>query len=833
MLDPGTSGPAFENLPLRPKGVHYQIADTGSVTSRFLSSIFQPITTFFPSLNQDPAPPPPPPPLSVATPPSSTAALAALESGILQGERSLRWILAEHETLKRNMPYLQLSSRPVVSLFRRLLAVGSYRQFLEFVEREDLVAVEGVGLLKLSLEEFDEARRKDVLQELRQMCEREHRIRFRGMLAELELQAEKDLHSAVMRETAMMLSQLMGESAKATEDGFAKGVAVAKDLTMLCAIVDKIIATRTRIGVETSRVIFERFVELDGLTESIEYVLNPAINVPESNNIGRICNAFCELGRYKEGYALITAALKVNKFGFVSDRDVLVGIRAVDSSGGKTEVELVGLWEALNTSKAISIRDITKHTFAAFIGRACRLKFGKKSQWWEGGGATPLLKMCMEIIILRLQGEVKTEHLSTLVEAWVWNWQGNEEARVNTNSLSQSIPFLSNFLGVLSPDQFDDVLKQAITRIMANCQRMDNEIWPVRVLWPFVASIAHNRKLWTNEESIALWTLEGAVLRKGLAPKYLAFRTDEEIARFVVRHYLPFRIALESEDASVKEKAKAVFYQLRGLERRRADLDPDVRAEIEAGMDRAIDTRIGPFATAILAFKGTGIPCRTLLLDMVYTLYRLGRPADIVEMLRSLSPHTIRPSSSQYALLVRTLAPEYPHSALALLKLFAKSQYSTFASYIAMVAHKHPHLALSAYRFLTRPNVFPFTPDQPQLAPRRRPKRRLLVAMAWKFANSPALTARQCHRWVIQCYRTTLKLGYSPGPTMGLALAVSSVQRTIREGVPVRLNSARQKWVAKVVRRQCGTARAKQLQEILARYEVRRSEHRKNRSPRW
>lgn len=832
MLDPGITGPALQNLPLRPKGVHYQIADTGSVTSRFLSSIFQPITTFFPMLNQNPAPPPPPPPLSVATP-SSTAALAALEGAILRGEKSLRWILAEHETLKRNTPLLQLSSRSMVSLFQRLLALGSYRQFLELMEKEDLVAVEGVGLVKLSLEQFDEARRKDVLGELCQMCEREHRIRFRGMLAELEVQAQKDLHNAVMRETAAMLSQLMGDSAEATEEAFAKGVAVANDVAALCSVVDRIIAARTRIGLEISRTIFERFIELDGLSESVKYTLDPEINIPGSNNIGRICKAFCDLDRYKEAYALIIAALEVDKFGFLSDLDVRVGVRAVDSSNEKTEVELVGLWEALNKSKAISIRDITKNTFSAFIGRACRLKFGKKSQWWEGNGATPLLKMCMEIIILRLRGEVKTEHLSTLVEAWVWNWQGNEEARVDTNSLNESIPFMSSFLGVLTPEQFDDVLKQTVSRIMANCQRMNNEIWPVRVLWPLVASIAQNKRLWMSEESIALWTLEGAVLRKGLASKYLAFRTDEEIARFVIRHYLPFRVALESEDSSEKEKAKAVFYQLRGLEHKRGGFDPDIRAGMEAGIDRVLEASAGPFATAILAFKGTGIPCRTLLLDMIYTLYRLGRPADIVNMLQSLSPHAIRPSSSQYARLVRTLALEYPHSALALLKLFAKSQYSTFASYIVMVAHEHPHLAVSAYRFLTNPNTFPFTPDQPQLAPRRRPKRRLLVAMAWKFANSPALTARQCHRWVVQCYRTTLKLGYSPGPTMGLAIAVASVQRTIREGVPVRLTSARQKWVAQVVRRQCGPTRAKQVQEILARYEVRRSEHRKNRSPRW
>lgn len=721
----------------------------------------------------------------------------------------------------------------MVLLFQRLLALGSYRQFLELIEREDLVAVEGVGLVELSLEQFDEARRKDVLGQLCQMCEKEHRIRFRGMLAELELQAQKDLHSAVMHETAMMLSQLMGESAKATEEDFKKGVAVANDVTALCSVVDRIIATRTKIGPETSRTIFERFVELDGLSESVKYALDPAINIPGGNNIGRICKAFCELVRYQEAYALMMAALEVNKFGFLSDLDVLVGIRTVDSNSEKTEVQLVALWEALNKSTAISIRDITKNTFAAFIGRACRLKFGKKSQWWEGNGATPLLKMCMEIIILRLRGEVQTEHLSTLVEAWVWNWQGNEEARVDTNSLNESIPFMSSFLNMLTPEQFDEVLKQTVSRIMANCQRTDNEIWPVRVLWPLVASIAQNKRLWTSEESIALWTLEGAVLRKGLASKYLAFRTDEEIARFVVRHYLPFRVALESEDSSEKEKAKAVFYQLRGLELNRVELDPDIRAGMEAGMDRAPKASTGPFATVILAFKGTGIPCRTLLLDMVYTLYRLGRPTEIVNMLQSLSPHAIRPSSSQYARLVRTLALDYPHSALALLKLFAKSQYSTFASYIVMVAHEHPHLAVSAYRFLTNPNTFPFTPDQPQLAPRRRPKRRLLVAMAWKFANSPALTARQCHRWVVQCYRTTLKLGYSPGPTMGLAIAVASVQRTIREGVPVRLTSARQKWVAQVVRRQCGPVRAKQVQEILARYEVRRSEHRKNRSPRW
>lgn len=722
----------------------------------------------------------------------------------------------------------------MVLLFQRLLALGSYKKFLELVEREDLVAVEGVDLVRISLEKFEEAKRKDILEDLCQVCEKEHRIRFRGMLAELELQAQKDLHDAVMRETTMMLSQIMGESAEeATESVFAKGVAVAQDVEMLCAIIDRIIATRTKIGVETSRKIFQRFVDLKGLRESVKYALMPAINIQEGNNIGRICNAFCELERYQEAYALITSALKVDKFGFLSDLDVLIGIRAVDSKGEKTEDELVALWEALNTSRAISVRDITKNTFAAFIGRACRLKFGKKAQWWEGNGATPLLKMCVEIIILRLRGEVKIEHLSTLIETWVWNWQGDEEARVNTNSLDQSIPFMSSFLGVLSPEQLDEVFKQTVSRVMSNCQRNNDEIWPIRVLWPLVASVAQNRQLWTNEESIALWVLEGALLRKGLAPKYLTFRTDAEIARFVVRHYLPFRMALESRDASEKEKAKAVFYQLRGLDRAGVELDPDIRAGMEGGIDTAVGARTGPFAAAILAFKDTGIPCRTLLLDMVYTLYRLGRPNDIVNMLQSLSLQAIRPSSSQYARLVRALTYEYPESSLALLKLFAKSQYSTFASYIATVAHKHPHLALSAYRFLTRPNIFPYTPDQPRLAPRRRPKRRLLVAMAWKFANSPALTARQCYRWVLQCYRTTLKLGYSPGPIMGQAIAVAAVQRTIREGVQVRPKSARQKWVVQVVRRQCGPAKARQVQAILKRYESRRREQAKNRSPRW
>lgn len=816
-------------LPSRPQGVHYQINDTGSITSRFLSSIFQPIATFFPNSYQDP--PPPPTPLSISTP-SSTLALEELENGIIQGIKSIRWILTEHKKLKQHAPYLQLSSRAAVSLFERLLAVKMYKQFLQVIEMEDLVAVEGADLVSLSLEQFDEDKKKEVLAELYQVCSKEHRDRFRGMLQELDIQAQKALHKAVLRETELMLSQIMGKTAeKPTEPTFAKAVAMATDAEMLCTIVDRIIATKTKIGVETSQAIFQRFIDLGCLDDSVKYALNPEINVPETNNAAKICTAFCEKTRYREAYNLIMAALEVKKFGFLSDADIRVGVRTVDSSGQETEEELVALWEALNKSNAISVRDIRKETFQALIGRACRLKFGRKSQWWEGDGATPLLKMCIEIIVLRLHGEVKVEHLSTLLETWVWNWQGDEAARVDTHSLDGSIPFLPSLLDILTPEQLDEVFRITIFRVIANCKRMGNEIWPLRVLWPLVASVARNRRLWTDEESVALWILEGLLLRKGLAHKYLAFRTDAEIARFVVRHYLPFRLALESKDESEKEKAKNVFFKLRAMED--AEPDPDIRAGVEKGIEVAIDTDPGPFATAILAFKGTGIPCRTLLLDMVYTLHRLGRPVEVINMLRSLSPNAIRPSSSQYSRLIRVFTPKYPEIALAMLKLYAKSQYSTFASYIVTVAHKHPHLAIDAYRFLTRPSTFPPTPDQPQASPRRLPKRRLLVAMAWKFANSPVLTARQCHRWVHKCYCTMLRLGYAPGPTVGLAFAVAAVQRTIREGIPVRVGSARQKWVLQTVKRQAGIKKAKEVENILKDYEAKRKERAQDRSLKW
>lgn len=800
----------------RPKGVHYQLTDVGTTTSAFLSAIFKPIQAFFPT-RTDEYPPPPPKPLSIATP-TSTRALRDLEEGILSTEKSLKWISDKHRALKSHSPYLQLSSRAVVSLFQRLLEAGMYKRFLEVLESEDVLAEEGVDLVWMSLEKYDAVTRRRVLEGLCETCKAQHRQRFRGMLMGLDYKVEKDLHMDVLNETAQMLSQILVIKAP-TEEGYAAEVAKATNVEELSGVCDRIAAGTVKIGIETSQAVFRRFLELGGIDDAAKYALKPSVNVPGTHNIARLCDALCDKRRYQDAYRLITGALKVQSFGFISDFDVLAGVRTVDSLSGRTEDELVDLWEALNTSYAISIRDITKETFAAFIGRACRLKFGRRSQWWEGNGATPLLKMCMEIIILRLRGEVNTTHLATLMEAWIWNWQGDEDKRVDTTSLDESIPFLPNFLDILSHEQLDQVLILVINRITINCQRRGNEIFPVRVLWPFVSSVAKSQ-LWRNEESVALWAIEGAVLRKGLASKYLAFRSDPEIARFVVRHYLPFRMAVEGADGTEKENAKAVFMQLRGM-----DNPGGIMVTNPEGNSQAI----GPFAHAILAFKDTGIPCRTLLLDMVYTLYRLMRPQQIVELLRDLNAHGIRPSSSQYSLLIRTLTPTHPSSALSLLKIYAKSQYSVFAAFIASTASKHPHLAISAYRFLTRPNVFPFTPDQPCLAPRRLPKRRLLRVMAWKFANSPALTARQCQRWVHICYGTMLKLGYAPGPTMGLAIAVAAVQRTIREGIPVSINSARQRWVIQAVKRQAGTKKAEEVALILKRCEDVRKERRRHR----
>lgn len=711
--------------------------------------------------------------------------------------------------------------------------MGRHWEFLEVLEKEDLVAVESVDLVWLSLDYFEGAKRNDVLEGLYSVCKSEGRQRFCAMLAEVEARAQEDLHAAILKETTQMMSQIL-KGKGATEADFARGVKMAKDTTMLCAIIDRILSTRTKIGIETSRAIFQRFIDLENPDESIKYALNSSINVPGTDNIANLCTILCNKTRYQTAYDLIIAALKVDKFGFLSDQDVLVGVRAVDSTSERTEEQLVDLWEALNKSSAISVRDITKNTFSAFIGRACRLKFGRKDQWWQGNGATPLFKMCIEIIILRLRGEVKLDHLATLLETWVWNWHGNERARVNLNSLDESIPFLPVFLDVLSPTQLDHVFTVTINRITANCLRKGGEIFPVRVLWPFVASVAQNSRIWTNEESTALWVLEGAILRKGLVSKYLAFRTDSEIARFVVRHYLPFRLALENPDGSAKEKAKRVFFQLtRDLEQTERDMDPETRAGLETGIVMGPQKGMGPFATAILAFQGTGIPCRTLLLDMVYTLLRLHRPQEIVHMLQHLNPYGIRPSSSQYARLIRIMTAAYPDAALRMLKLYAKSQYSTFASYIATVAYTHPHHALAAYRFLTRTNRFPFTLDQPTLVPRRYPKRRLLIAMAWKFANSPVLTARQCLRWVHKCYGTMMKLGYSPGPTMGLAFAVAGVQRTIREGIPVRVGSARMRWLLVKVRKQAGPKKAAEVEEILRRWEAKRTERARGRSWNW
>ncbi|KAH0614290.1 uncharacterized protein H6S33_006176 [Morchella sextelata] len=766
----------------RPKGVHYQLTDIGTTTSAFLSAIFKPIQAFFPTRINEYPPPPPPKPLSIATP-TSTRALRDLEEGILSTEKSLKWISSKHRALKSHSPYLQLSSRAVVSLFQRLLEAGMYKRFLEVLESEDVLAEEGVDLVWMSLEKYDAVTRRRILEGLCETCKTQHRQRFRGMLMGLDYKVEKDLHMDVLNETAQMLSQILVVKAP-TEKGYAAEVAKATVVAELSGVCDKIAAGTVKIGVETSQAVFRRFLELGGINDAVKYALKPAVNVPGAHNIARLCDALCDKFRYQDAYRLIIDALKVQSFGFISDLDVRAGVRTVDRLSGRTEDELVDLWEALNASYAISIRDITKDTFAAFIGRASRLKFGRRSQWWEGNGATPLLKMCMEIIILRLRGEVNTTHLATLMEAWIWNWQGDEDKRVDTTSLDESIPFLPNFLDILSHEQLDQVL------IMC-------------------------------EYCGPLWALEGAVLRKGLASKYLAFRSDPEIARFVVRQYLPFRMAVEGADGTEKENAKAVFMQLRGM-----DNPGGITITNSEGNPEAI----GPFAHAILAFKDTGIPCRTLLLDMVYTLYRLMRPQEIVELLRALNAHGIRPSSSQYSLLIRTLTPTHPSSALSLLKLYAKSQYSVFAAFIASTASTHPHLAIAAYRFLTRPNVFPFTPDQPCLAPRRLPKRRLLLAMAWKFANSPALTARQCQRWVHICYGTMLKLGYAPGPTMGLAIAVAAVQRTIREGIPVSINSARQRWVIQAVKRQAGTRKAEEVARILKRCEDVRRERNRHRN---
>jgi hypothetical protein len=330
----------------------------------------------------------------------------------------------------------------------------------------------------------------------------------------------------------------------------------------------------------------------------------------------------------------------------------------------------------------------------------------------------------------------------------------------------------------------------------------------LHILWPLVATLAKTKSIWTDEENIALWSTERVLLRKRLAAVYLRYRTDEEIARFVARHYLPFRIGLSRRPEKTEKAAldsEKVMIRLRSLETTRERFP-----------------HLNPFAIAILAFQGTSIPTTTLLIDMIYHLYHLGRPLDIVGMLQGLSVYSIRPSRSDITQIIRLLTKPYPESALNLLRLYPDVQYSTFAHFIASTASRNPELAISAYRLLTPPFVHRLSDSTSRPCPpgRRLPKRRLLTAMAWKFANSPMLSPRQCFRYVQKCFQTMMMLKLPPGPRVGLAIAVAGIERAIQAGIPLKSEWPRVRWILWSIKRTSGMKREKEADVMVRSWEI-------------
>lgn len=774
---------------LRPEGTHYTQPFPGSTPS-FVGLILEPFTAVFSPWRLLPPEP--------QSEPTRTLRenFADLDAHIRRGTRATSSLLPEYRALKAKGPGLQLSTPAVVALLRGLLCLGVYSPVLEILEGENLVVSEGINLLKTALKGFGEEKRTIASKRLEKVFleagrERFGRILFKELTNELTKgpEAPAKVHWSSRRKI-----------------DFTPKAVNAMNARTLCGMVDSIIASSYTISKETSSLIAQRFIDLGDARTGALYAVNPLINVRESNFIGMICSALCDRGHYGAAYALIIKALRENQPGLVSDLDMMHGTRSVDRYG-EPEKNLYQLWVAMKESKSLDTGDISPRTYAAFLGRATRLKLGSANQWEEGKGQTPLLTMAIEIT-LRLTDEDKQKYIGlicSMIEAWIWSWRGRRSRQPDLMNLDESIPFMVKFFSTLPPKTLDNAVYTVVERITTNCLRHGGEAWPLPVLWPFIATLAQTEGIWEDEESIGLWSIERVLLRKHLAAVYLKYRTDEEIARFVTRHYLPLRLGITGPGRGSigTQDAEKIMARLRSLETAQVRF-PDLNL----------------FAIAALAFHGTKIPSAILVVDMIYHLHCLGRPWDIVGMLQTLAKYNIRLGGSETAAVIRVLTKSHPECALELLELYPNTQYSTFAQFIASTACNQPSLAISAYRLLTPPSVHLFSTRLSSPPGRRLPKRRLLVAMAWKFANSPVLSPRQCFRYVQKCFQTMMMLKLPPGPRMGLAIAVAGIERAIHANIPLKSEVQRIRWILETIKSTAGMGRVREADVMVRAWEI-------------
>jgi len=764
----------------RPKGSHYQPPRPN--VSTFFNSILEPFAAIFSPWRVLP-------PEAPCAPFSTVRESFELLNTRILAERSTIAAIREYRRLKAIEPGLRLTGPATIILLRNLLKLGLHTPILEVLEMENLMVENGIMLLKIAMEGLSPEKRRRFAERLLEDGGDLRQKRFRSMLSE-EIKSF-DVKKVIAR----------------SDGEYVRDMRSVRDGDEMRKFLDEIVSTKATITKETSQLIASRLVDLNELNLGVSYALEPLINISQSNYIATICDALCNARQYSIGYELIMKALKTGKYGLLSDLDIKRGVRTVDTmSQPQPHLQLSNLWDAIKSSSSVYPPDLSYHTYAAFLGRATKLRFGPQGSLREGGGETPLLTMAIEIIVRFTDQEKQMAKglLSSMLEAWIWSWGQTCLHKPNLQTLEGSIPFMAPLFTILPPETRDPAILIAIERITTNCIKSGREVWPLRIIWPFISTLAQ-ANIWHEEESIGLWAAERVLLRKRLAPTYLRYRTDAEIARFVTRHYLPLRLGLTGPERTTQQTqdAERLMVRLRSLERAAASFP-----------------RLSVFALTILAFKDTCIPSTTLLLDIIYTLHRLRRYADIPTLLDSLKIYNISPSRSDIARLIRLLTKAHPPSALRLLQTYPDTQYSVFAQFIVRTASLHPDLAVRAYQLLTPPTLHYFSRFQPKIPGRRLPGRRLLVAMGWNFANSPVLSPRQCLRYTQRCLQAMLALGLDPGPKMGWSIAIAGVERSIRAGVPVSREWERVKWVLKTIRRNAGAKRAGEVDLMLRSWET-------------
>ncbi|KAL7271044.1 hypothetical protein RUND412_006226 [Rhizina undulata] len=738
--------------------------------------------------------------------------LAELEEALRVGKKSVHSMVASYREIKHEAPTLYLSSTGVMLFLRSMLELHMYPYVVQVMEKEELISGDIEKIFKNSLENVKEDQKRKILADLMDFCSRANRPNLVKLFKSSSEAIFGDAAAHSKNEKKLPINRTTME-----EPDAAKRIEGERDLEFRSLIMKSytvfllqqniaMIAGNldTKISIATSRAIFQRFVHLNAVKEGIDHLFFPEINIPGSNNIATLCGACCELDKKEIGFQIIKNSLKFNVFNLVSSVDLQEGLRCVVA-----EEQLIWLWELVKESKSILIRDITPVALGRFIGRACQMNLGNRDQWIEMNGETPLLAMCVDIIIRSPEKvkEAMVSKIATLLEVWVWEWRvkgDDTKQRTNMKTLEYGIPYMSRFLQTLPVGVADSALGILIQRVVRNCIRKEQEIWPLAILWPLVSTVAQTPALWKNEESLGIFFLERTLLKKDFATQYLAFRTDEAIARFVARHYLPFRISKASlqDLPTVKADAQNILIKLRDLE------------------ELYIRKNINVFAVAILAFRGTSIPIGTLVPDMVFTLYKLNRVDDIVAMLRVLSQNEISMKMRFWAYLIRTITPKYPVQALELLKIYPRAQYSVYAYFIAVTARDNPKLAMKAYRIFTRPQFFNHRTATRHRAVYRRPKERLLVAMAYKFARSPQLSTRQALRAVQYLLRAMMfRPPYKKNKKLAKVFAAVVVGRREMDGVnPL---GERLKWALKQIAGQDGKEKEIEVANMAARVGLR------------